>query len=88
MSRRFSINDVELPANLMKDLSTQVLKELNKQDEATFYEFFEGLSIEDVSKALSPLPPFHVPFTERLLGCAMVGQQRLPRFVGYYDIIV
>lgn len=49
MNRRFSINDVELPPNLMKGVSTQMLKELNKQDEATFFEYFEGLSIEDVS---------------------------------------
>ena len=53
MSRRFSINDVELPTSLMKGVSTQMLKELDKQDEATFYEYFEGLSIEEVSAETS-----------------------------------
>lgn len=48
-SRRYSINDIKLPTNLMKGLSIQVLKELSKQDEATFYQFFEGLNLEDVS---------------------------------------
>lgn len=48
-NRRFSINDIELPPNLMKGLSLEVLAELNKQDAATFYQFFEGLNLEDVS---------------------------------------
>lgn len=43
-----SINDVKLPPNLVKDHSVQVLKELIKQDEATFFEYFEGLNLEDV----------------------------------------
>lgn len=47
--RRFSINDVVLPPNLMKGLSMATLKDLNKQDEATFYQYFEGLNLEDVS---------------------------------------
>ena len=49
MSRRFSINDIELPPDLMKGLSMEVLKELNKQDDATFFQFFEGLKLDDVS---------------------------------------
>lgn len=51
-NRRFSINDIQLPTNLMKGLSIQVLKELNRQDEATFHEYFEGLGLEDVSKVV------------------------------------
>ena len=48
-SHRLSINDIDLPSNLMKGLSLPVLKELSKQDEATFYQFFEGLDLEEVS---------------------------------------
>lgn len=47
--RRFSINDIQLPPDLMKGLSLEVLRELDKQDDATFYQFFEGLKLEDVS---------------------------------------
>lgn len=48
--RRFSINDVVLPSNLMKGLSMATLKDLNKQDDATFYQYFEGLNLEDVKR--------------------------------------
>ena len=50
--RRFSLNDVELPPNLVKGLSLPVLRDLSKQDEATFYQFFEGLDLEEVSDTL------------------------------------
>lgn len=46
--KRRSINDIQLPSALVKGLSLPVLKELSKQDEATFYQFFEGLDLEDV----------------------------------------
>lgn len=37
----------------MKDHSLEVLKELNKQDEATFFEYFEGLKLKEVRKKLT-----------------------------------
>ena len=48
-NRRMSINDVMLPPNLVKGLSVQVLKELQRQSDATFFEYFEGLNLEEVS---------------------------------------
>ena len=51
--RRFSINDIELPSNL---------KELNKQDDATFFQYFEGLQLEDVSSSV-----FNVCFEKGLV---------------------
>ena len=47
-SHRMSINDVQLPPNLTKDLSLQTLKELDKQNDATFLEYFEGLNLDEV----------------------------------------
>lgn len=49
-NKRFSINDISLPNSLMKGLSIEVLKDLNKQDEATFYQYFEGLKLEEVKR--------------------------------------
>lgn len=51
-SRRRSINDIELPPNLLKKLSVEVLRDLNKQDDATFYQFFEGLDLDEVSNGV------------------------------------
>lgn len=48
-NRRYSINDIKIPPNLLKKLTAEVLKEISKQDEATFYEWFEGLNLEEVS---------------------------------------
>jgi len=47
-SNRMSINDVQLPPDLMKDMSIQTLKELGKLNEATFFEYFEGLNLDEV----------------------------------------
>ena len=44
-----SINDVKLPSEPLKGLSVEMLKELSKQDDATFFQFFEGLNLENVS---------------------------------------
>ncbi len=52
MARRTSvksINDVNLPAYLLKDMSMELLKTLDGQDEGTFYEFFQELQLGDVS---------------------------------------
>ena len=50
--RRRSINDIDLPPNVVKGLSIEMLKELSAQDEATFYQFFEGLQLEEVSRCV------------------------------------
>ncbi len=47
-NKRYSINDIKLPPNLVKTFSPAMLKELSKQDDATFYEFFEGLKLDEV----------------------------------------
>ena len=46
--RRSSINDIKLPPNLVKKLSIETLKDVSKQDEATFFQWFEGLELEEV----------------------------------------
>ncbi|XP_064391593.1 vacuolar protein sorting-associated protein 37C-like isoform X2 [Halichondria panicea] len=54
MARRTSvksINDVNLPAYLLKDMSMELLKTLDGQDEGTFYEFFQELQLGDVKTA-------------------------------------
>ena len=48
IDRRMSINDVNLPSDLVKKQSIAALKELLQQDEATFFEYFEGLNLADV----------------------------------------
>ena len=47
--RRVSINDIHLPPDVIKGQSIEVLRELSNQDEGSFYEFFQGLKLEDVS---------------------------------------
>lgn len=47
--RRVSINDIRLPPDVIKGYSVEGLKELSNQDEGSFYEFFQGLDLEDVS---------------------------------------
>ena len=59
-NRRMSINDVMLPPNLVKGLSVQVLKELQKQSDATFFEYFEGLNLEEVSNLRDLLKSFEL----------------------------
>lgn len=44
-----SINDIRLPPDVIKGYSVEGLKELSNQDEGSFYEFFQGLDLEDVS---------------------------------------
>lgn len=43
-----TINDIHLPPDMFKDMSVEFLKTLDCQDEATFFEFFEQLNLEDV----------------------------------------
>lgn len=52
--RRYSINDIKLPPTVVKGLSVQTLKEISKQDEATFYQWFEGLDLEEVGHNINP----------------------------------
>lgn len=47
--KRLSINDINLDSRIVKDLSLDTLKILSNQDDGTFYEFFQGLSLEEVS---------------------------------------
>ena len=49
MVEHVSINDVRLPPDMVKDYTVEALKELSNQDEGSFYEFFQGLNLEDVS---------------------------------------
>ena len=49
VDRRLSINDVNLPPDVIKGYTLEGLKELSNQDEGSFYEFFQGLDLEDVS---------------------------------------
>ena len=53
--RRLSINDVRLPPDLIKGYTPEALKELNNQDDGSFFEFFQGLDLEDVSGLSSAL---------------------------------
>lgn len=48
--RRRSINDIQLPPDMIKGYSLDGLKELSKQDDGSFYEFFQGLDLEEVSR--------------------------------------
>ncbi len=54
--RRMSINDVQLPSDLLKNLSRAVLKEIGKYDDPTFFEYFEGLKLNDVSEVSFACP--------------------------------
>ncbi len=47
-----TINDVNLPAYLLKDMSMELLRTLDSQDQGTFYEFFQELHLGDVSEVL------------------------------------
>ena len=47
--RRASINDIKLPPDAVKGLSLDVLKAINEQDDASFYEFLQGMDLGDVS---------------------------------------
>lgn len=38
-----------LPPDLFKDMSVEFLETLQGQDEDTFFEFFQQLTLEDVS---------------------------------------
>lgn len=57
-ARRHSINDVRLPPDLIKGYTLEALKELNNQDEGSFFEFFQGLDLEEVSRLSSVLIKF------------------------------
>ena len=46
--RTSSISNIKLPPGLLRSLTLGKLKEIDKQDEATFYQFFEDLNLEDV----------------------------------------
>ena len=43
------LGDIRLPPRLIKDLDLETLRSINGQDEATFFEFFQGLDLPDVS---------------------------------------
>ncbi len=47
-NRRLSLNDVKVPSSALRDLSVERLKAI-QDEESSFYEFFEGLNLEDVS---------------------------------------
>ena len=49
------LNDIKLPQGTLKELSLETLKEVNAQDEATFYEFFQGMNLPDVRNSHSPV---------------------------------
>lgn len=57
INRHLSINDVRLPPDLIKGYTLESLKELNNQDEGSFFEFFQGLDLEDVSRLPSTFSP-------------------------------
>ena len=48
---RTSLNKVRIPPNIVKEIPFDRLKSLN-EDEDSFYEFFEGLNLQDVSSYL------------------------------------
>lgn len=51
MSKRYSvtsINEVRIPPNLIKDMSVEMLRALDGQNEGTFFEFFQELQLDDV----------------------------------------
>ena len=47
------LNDITLPQDMLKELSLETLKEINAQDEATFYEFFQGMNLPVVRNSHS-----------------------------------
>lgn len=53
VDRRLSINDINLPPDVIKGYTLEGLKELSNQDEGSFYEFFQGLDLEDVSTTIA-----------------------------------
>ena len=46
-----SINDISLPPDIIKGYNMDGLRELSNQDDVAFYEFFQGLDLEDVSSS-------------------------------------
>jgi len=50
------LGDVRLPPRFMKDLDLETLRSINSQDDATFFEFFQGLDLPDVRSKQSPFP--------------------------------
>ena len=48
MSRRHSLNDVNLPPRLLTDLSIERLSKLT-EDDMEFIEFLDSLKLDDVS---------------------------------------
>lgn len=53
---KIRLSDIRLPPRLIKDLDLETLKSINSQDDATFFEFFQGLDLPDVSSKQSPFP--------------------------------
>lgn len=70
--RRLSINDIRLPPDLIKDYTVDALKELNNQDEGIFFEFFQGLDLEDVSILSLKFRPWVKSITSGCLVCALL----------------
>lgn len=50
------LSDIRLPPRLIKDLDLETLRSINSQDDATFFEFFQGLDLPDVSSKPSSFP--------------------------------
>ena len=51
MARRSStsLNDIRVPSNAVKGLPLERLQTLNEADSSSFYDYFDSLSLEDVS---------------------------------------
>ena len=45
-----SINDIHLPPDVIRGYDMNGLRELSNQDDVAFYEFFQGLDLEEVRK--------------------------------------
>lgn len=50
------LSDIRLPPRLIKDLDLETLRSINSQDDATFFEFFQGLDLPDVSSKPTSFP--------------------------------
>ena len=76
--KRLSINEIVLPPDYVKKLSGETLKTLSSQDEATFYEFFQGLELEDVSELVQgyACPVSMVNALGKQLTWFNIGQQK------------
>ena len=46
-----SINDIHIPSDIIKGYTIEGLKELSNQDDGSFFEFFQGLDLQDVSNS-------------------------------------